>query len=289
MEKKRIVESLQSIREELSDVTIPLYEHAYRTSSGSRFKSEEFKNFEKDMSSNVRSFRKSHLFTILSSMKNASKTVEALITIFNNYKEDKVYKDGMSILTANQLQYSELSSFVAGYARRWLLFLYKVETALEAKNGSDFKSTDEYVRELEYLNKNKQSFFSGVGILSKPHKEVEKTFKSIPDVSIDPDAPVDPTITLGSSKVDPMQFGIIPRAFHFIYHIRMAYTNWQLKRHTLMVEEKRQLELRMLMLKELRDDSDANDPKLEQQIESGENRIEKLRYEINRLEESANA
>ena len=287
MEKKRIVESLQSIKEELSDVTIPLYEQSYKTFSKKRFKDSEVNQFEKEMANNVKSFRNNHLFTILNSMKNASKTIDALIIVFNNYKEDKIYKDGMSILTANQLQYSELSSFVAGYSRRWLLFLYTLETSVDKKAG--FKGTDEYIRESEYLNKNKQSFFSGVGILSKPHKEVDKSFKSIPDISVDPDSPVDPSITVGSSKVDPMQFGLVPRAFHFIYHIRMAYTNWQLKRHTLMVEEKRQLELKMLMLKELRDDNTVNDPKLEKQIESGENRIEKLRYEINRLEEAENA
>lgn len=286
MEKKKIVQNLQSIKEELVDTTIPPLENAVKAYYSRRFNSDIVREFNSEFIKNVKSrgAKDNHLTIILRALRNASKVIEDLVLVFSKHDGDKVYRDGMTLLTANQLQYSEVATFAAGYTRRWMLFIYSIEIDVKGSD-TDFKNSGEYEREKEYLDANKQNFFSAIKILSKTHSEVDKSFSEIPEIAVGPESPIDPSLVSGNSKVDPLQFGILPKPINFIYHFRMAMVNWELKNHSLMVEEKKQLELKLLMLNQLKDET--NDPKLEKQIEISENRIEKLRYEIERMEEAA--
>lgn len=283
LEKKRILENLQVIKEEVSGVTIPLYEQASKVFLSNRFSSHIVKDFDTQMQKSLASFRTNHIITILRALKYSSETIEALINVISQSKNQTYLRDGMTVLMANQLQYSEVTTFVASYSRRWLLHLYSLES-VHNYTASDYLKSNEFLRERAWFEKNQASFFSGVSILSKTPKDVEEAFRNIPDIAVDPDSNVDPSILAGASKVDPLQFGILPTFINPIYQVRMRYTNWQLKKHTLMVEEKQQLELKLLLLKQ--SGADPSDPKLEKQIDYNENRIEKLRYEIAKIEGS---
>lgn len=283
IEKRTVIENLQVLKEELSGVTIPLYEQASKVFISNRFNSPLVKAFDSDMKKEVPSFRTNHIITILRALKNSADIVEALIGVMGKSQNDTFFKDGMTVLKANQLQYSDVSSFVTSYARRWLLHLYSLESIYDY-TADDYLKSNEFLRERGYFEKYKQNFFTGIRILSRSPQDVEKAFDAIPDMVVDPDSNIDPSILSGASKVDPLQFGLLPTKINPIYGIRMAYTNWQLKKHTLMVEEKQQLELKLLLLKQSKENN--SDPKLEKQIEYNENKIEKLRYEIARMEGS---
>ena len=281
VEKTKVIESLQLLKEELSAVTIPLFEQAAKVFISNRFNNSIIKEFDRDMKKQVPVFRSNHIVTILMAMRNASVSTEALINVMVKSQVDTFLRDGMSVLRANQLQYIEVTSFVVSFARRWLLFLYSLESVYDY-TSKDYMLTKEFEREKIYFDKNKDMFFSSLNILLRSPKDVELAFGKIPDISVDPESNVDPSITAGSSEIDPLQFGILPKPINFIYWLRMSYTKRQLKKHELLVEEKQQLELKLLLLKQSKDENP--DPKLEKQIAYNENKIEKLRYEIAKIE-----
>ena len=280
------MEDLRSINEELTNNTIPCYEQAVIVFKNKTWPTELMKEVEDQCAKRVGLYSVNHINTIFRCLKNCRANITGLIdTIDRNYSND-LMRDGISYLVANQLQYIELCNFINPYSRRWLIYAYSAET-LRAEKNTNYPKRAELNKEEEYLKANKETFISGLTILSKSPKEVDKTFDRIPDMVADPDKASVATATVGASNLDPFGFNIIPVALNPIYHVRMAFAQWQVNRHLLMQEEKKQLEYKLIRLKEVRG-SGKPDPKLDKQIEYTEMRIEKIRYKLNRMVEEAN-
>ena len=282
-EKRKLLEDIHSTKDELITANIPLYEQAYKIFSSNKFSSPLIKEFDALMKKNVYAYRHNHIFTILRAMKNSSQTLDMIIGHISEKEGKVIVRDGLSALMANMLQYSDISKMASAYARRWLLHVYTLES-IHNYTASDYLKSNEFMIASTYFNKHQPNFFKAIEILSKTKKEVSDAFEKIPSMAIDPDGPLDPSITAGARRIDPLQFGLLPTVINPIYQLRMAYTDWVIYRHTLMVEEKQQIELKLLLLKQGR--SGNKDPNLEQQIEYNEQRIEKLRYKIEKIEAS---
>lgn len=284
--KSRVLEDLRSISEELTTNTIPCYDNAVATLKGKRWPTDLMNDMEVQFEKRVGLFSVNHINTIGRCLKNCSENVTALIDIIDaNYASD-IMRDGITYLMANQLQYIEVCNFVSPYSRRWLIYTYGA-MAMAASDQKDYKMLSESSKEEEHLRSNKENFILSMRILSKKPMEVKKNFDKIPDIVADPDKASIASATVGASNLDPLGFNLIPVAVNPIYHVRMAFTQWQVNRHMLMREEKKQLEYKLLALKEMKTGSTI-DPRLDKQIDYTEMRIEKLRYKLNRLVEDAN-
>lgn len=284
--KNKVMEDLRSINEELTTNTIPCYEKAVTVLKGKKWPTDLMNDMEGQFEKRVGLYSVNHINAIYRCLKNCNANVTALIDIVDNNYASDIMREGISYLMANQLQYIEVCNFVSPYARRWLIYTYGVMT-MASSDQKNYKKMSEFSKEEEYLRANKENFILSMGILSKSPKEVEKNFDKIPDIVADPDKASIASATVGASNLDPFGFNLIPVAMYPIYHVRMAFAQWQVNRHLLMQEEKKQLEYKLLALKEMKS-GDNVDPRLDRQIEYTEMRIEKLRYKLNRLVEEAN-
>ena len=285
IEKKTVLEDLFVLKEDISEVTLAQYISNNDFFSNKRFTNEFIKSFDSQMKREISRYKKNCIETIKVALENTLVNVDKQIAIFTNMKGKLILKDNVTALLANRLQFIQLATFGTEYSRRFLLLLQALEQK-DSPSKEEYLASREFFRAKEWLDNDRDNFFSVLKLLLKTPKELETTFSEIPDIAIDPDSEVDPSIVNGISRLDPIFSGILPKPINFIYQIRMFRTNLRLKRHTLLLEEKQQLELQILMLKQQSEGND--DPKLQKELEYKSERIEKLRYEIDRIEEQDN-
>lgn len=282
-EKRKVIDELQSLASELGEITIPAYERAKDAfKSPNLFRSEEVKAFDKACRARLPQFKVTHLETIHRSLKMAQTNSLVVLTALSNNPSSQITREAMSYVMANQLQYVEVMMFASEFARRWLLHFLKLETVRLEEDWKD-KEEKGIIRAQKYIDDNKENFFQALRIVARTPEEIDRVFKEIPDLVVDPDKFQTAQQVLGSSKLDPLQMGFIPVRLNPLYYIRLGYAEWQANRYHLLREEARQLELRLLLLKEQRSGREA-DAKLEKQINYSEGRLEKMRYKLHRME-----
>lgn len=282
-EKRKVIDELQSLASELGEITIPAYERANDAfKSSNQFRSESVKAFDNECRTRLPQFKGTHLSTIHRSLKKAQSNALVVLTAINSYPSAQIARDAMSYVLANQLQYVEVMSFASEFARRWLLHLFTLETT-RFDEEADYLEEQGIIRAQNYIDEKKESFFQALRIVARTPEDVDRVFKEIPDLVVDPDKIQTARQVLGSSKLDPLQMGLIPVRLNPLYYIRLAYAEWQASRYHILREEARQLELRLLLLKEQRSGREA-DAKLEKQIDYSESRLAKMRYKLHRME-----
>lgn len=282
-EKKKVVEELQSLASELAEVTLPAYQRANDVFKNSNeFRSEAVIAFDKECRARLSHFKGTHISIIHRSLKLAQANSMVVLTAISNNPSNQIAREAMSYILANQLQYVEVMTFASEFARRWLLHLFTLETT-RFQDESDLKDEQGILRAQKYIDEKKESFFQSLRIVARTPEDIDKTFKEIPDVVVDPDKYQSAQLVMGSSKLDPLKFGFIPVKLNPLYYIRLAYTEWQANRYHLLKEEARQLELRLLLLKEQRS-GQPSDAKLEKQIDYSNERLDKMRYKLHRME-----
>ena len=281
--KRRLLEDLKTIEDDLNSVTIPTYERASNTLKGKNWKPELIQDMEYQCSRRVGLYSGNHIRTIYRCLKNNLEVLKTISGVVGKDYSNDIIKEGITYLMANHIQYVEMSNFVNTYSRRYLIYVLTTE-ALNTAKTVDYQAKSEMMREEEYLKSSKENFIIGLGILSRSVVDIDKELDKVPDITVDQDKAAIATATVGAAKLDPLGFNLIPVPLNPIYHVRMGYAAWQVNRHLLAQEEKKQLEFKMLQLKELKDNGQS-DAKLDQQIEYTATRIDKLRYKMKRMEE----
>lgn len=278
--RQRILEDIESAREELADNTLEPLKAIARSYGSYKWKSEWVVEFDQAFKKGVDS---KYSGNILNGMLHVMETIEDNLDLIESlvereYKDD-LFRDAMSILRINLLQYVEAMSFTIEYTRRLLVAIMACEVA---KVNNDLEGTTLPTKgEFDWLAMRRESYFVAMHILSEKKEVVEKRFAEMPEVIITKDSFEQTRATIGYSKVDPMSFGLIPIVLNPIYHVRMAIADWQVSRFKAAEEERRLLEFRLMQLKLAV--GDKKDAKLEQQIEYTQNRLSKLRYTLKEM------
>lgn len=282
--KSRLTEDLNIIREELKVNTIPPYTAASKAYATVKFQAADLKRFEEDFKRGVKTkFRGNSLSVIEQTLKRMEENTDVVEKLIANYYADDVMRDAMTFLKVNITQYIETMSFVSRYARRHLLWVMATEN--HAING-DQEFTAMTPGEVEWLRVQRQNFFTGITILGGERSEkgeIDKSFNDIPDIVISKDNVPVIEKTVGAQKIDPFHFGLIPVWLNPIYHVRMQIAEWQVKRFKAAQKEREIIELRLLQLKQAA--QGKKDARLQEQIEYNEGRLQRLNYELQKMEE----
>jgi hypothetical protein len=280
--RQRILEDIEAAREELADNTLEPLKAIARSYGSYKWKSDWVEEFDGAFKHNVKG---KYNGNILNGMLHVMETVEENLDLIESLVEreykDELFRDAMSILRINILQYVEAMSFAIEYTRRLLVAIMACEVA--TVNGDTAGETLPTKGEFDWIAMRRESYFTVMNILAVKKEEVEKRFAELPEVIITKDTFEQTRATVGYAKVDPMSFGLIPLVLNPIYHVRMAVADWQVSRFKAAEEERRMLEFRLMQLKLAV--SDKKDAKLEQQIEYTQNRLSKLRYELKEMGE----
>jgi hypothetical protein len=132
------------------------------------------------------------------------------------------------------------------------------------------------------LEKGRDAFLVSLNAALTNEREIKDKLEDIPNVIVSPETVEVTQRTVGLTKTDPFQAGLIPFVINPIYHVRMRIAEWQVRRYELAKEEMVAAELKLLMLKESR--SGKKDAGLERKIEVYDDRVQKLRRKILEME-----
>jgi hypothetical protein len=280
LSRNTVTDNLRLVSEELNDTTIPLFDSANVDFSNFDFKSKEVVRLLPTFNSLVNKRKGNIITTIDTILKDVSKLSALLLTNIENDFEETIASTGLTCSKAQKLQLTEGIDFVTRYSRKLLNYIIIAETS-KYDQGNTIENRLSKVQR-EYVTK----FFSNYCILmngfAKGGPEVLKIFNSIPNITVTPENIESYKATHGRYSLDPLQFGFIPVSLNPFYHIGMSIAEYQTNRYDEKKEERDLIKLRLINLKNQM--NSTPNPKLEQEIEYYEERVQKLELKIEDME-----
>lgn len=279
--KSQLSEDLDCIAEELNEHALPCYKQTVDAIGSKPLASPQGR--ENDELFNKRFNGKNasnHLKTVNDVLLTCKEHVESLQTLIDDKFALDINSAGLDMLRINILQMVEILSFTTRYARRHLNYMVTCEIAHYSEQSVEEQFS---LGEREWLSNSRSAFIAALNTLAVPSKDLQQKFDKIPDVLVTSDT-VDATLNVvGKSEGDPLELRFVPLSLNPIYHVRMRISDWQANRYKEAQEERRSIELRLLLLRDQKDGRD--NAKIERQIEYQEERRMKLTYQLNQMEE----
>lgn len=282
-ERSRIVEDIELIRKEVVDVLFPALKTAITTMAGKSWSDNEANAFNSTFTAALPQFRREGFLggaqRIFSDLPAKLDAIDKMV--IEIFAKD-VTKDTITYRKAAILQYLDTVRFAVKFTGRQLLRLTALETA--ALNRAPF-SEPFAPAETAWLKANEATYLQVMKLLAQHPKDLAALLEEIPDIAVVPDRVDLVKQTVGLDKIDPLKMNFLPPNLNPFYSLRLLYTEYQVKRYEIQVEEKRLLELRLLAMKEAM--AGKQDPRLAQQIEYTEGRLQRLGYKISEMEKHA--
>lgn len=283
-EKSTLMEDLRIARDEIVSSTLPPYETAVAHFDSTAFADAEVKGFDKELLKAVRTrIRGNSIRVIYEALQLSQDHLTMLESLADDQFSEDIVKQGMSYLKANILQTIQCVAFVSRYSRTLLNWILVCEAYANKTPGA--RPPEKVLKrpELKYLNEHKQAFFHSLGIMLQSTKDLEKTLKAIPNMIIEEENFDVAKRTVGLTKLDPLEFNLLPMRVNIFYGVGMIVAEWQASRFKAAKEERKLLELRLLQLRE--EYRESPNAKLQENIEYNQERLDKVKYKLVKLEE----
>jgi hypothetical protein len=282
-DKKRILENITTMKSSLEEVTLQPYQGASDLFKVKGFVAAVNKEFNRQFQQRVKNSRSGDFATavhaILKSLPEKLTFLEGLVS--TGFGHD-VTRDGMTYQKASILKYLEVADFAMNYARVLLLRTFAAET-FQINGTPTLIGSEMSKATAAYLTDNQSAFFDALNVLQIPASEMKEQLLSIPDIRVVPETASEVAQTVGASKLDPMQLGLVTSTtFNLIYHVRMTLAEWDVAQYKKRLEEKQALSFRLMALQEAY--QEKQDPKLQEAISYSEGRLKKLNFTISQLE-----
>lgn len=284
MERKRLVEDLDQLREEIDKTVLPKLKESSDLQKGRRLESSYAKALEAQFTKTLPDYRQKSLFDgmagVLNNVRLNLASIEKMIP--DLFGKD-ITKESIDYRKANLLQYIQLSSFVVDYTLRALYrsVASEVYTSLNQADQIDVHLTP---AEKKWFDENREAYFAALNAINLTNHEFMEKVDQIPNVNVVPENADLIRQTLSGAVLDPFRFGIVaPTSWNPLYQLRLVHAEAQVKRFRAKVEERRGLEYRLLQWKQAQ--QGKNDAKLAGEIEYSEGRLQRLTYEINEMQE----
>lgn len=281
-DRSRISEDIDQLRSEIKDNLLPEYTKAAALVGNRQWQAPSAKAFNDlfgyDFPAHRRDGFLKGIEKIFVSMPEKLAVVEDLVGSFSK----DVAKDALTYRQASVIRWLEIARFATTYAVRSLIRQLGNESAAVLGKTGDFDK-GLTAAELAWFKANEQAFFQALKVIDVSPDQLGQSLASIPDVTIVGDKVGQVKATLGEAAIDPLKMGLISATKNPIYHVRMAIAEWQVRRFKAKEEEKKQLQFRILELKEAY--ANKQDPKLQQAIEYSQGRLQKLTYELQEMQE----
>jgi hypothetical protein len=280
--RDRVIEDLRITRGEIRECTLPAFESPTPLFKGWKFKSKEMKDKNAQFGRLVKSDGGGNIIgTIEKSLKAVITNLDIIEELVNKCFMEDVSGSGFTYLKANLLQLVELSGFVSKYSRKFLIYVYVLESAEFPDEGSESRDAITPY-ELEWINSNFLSFCTALSILNGSPDSLKKQLDDIPDIRITEENGPSLSATLGSSRIDPFNMGLIATWVNPIYHLRLMVAEHQAERYKAAKEEMSLCQLRKLNMEKLSEGKP--DAAVQKQIQYMEKRIDDLNYKIIKME-----
>lgn len=282
-ERRDISKVISSLKEEINMQTLPSYERAVQLLSGSSFKGDDIKKFERDFTRQFKGERGSHVEIIARRLSNLDNNLDVLEKMVNKFFARDVVKSSLTYSKLQVLQALDIVAFCVLYSRLHLVLVLE-QSSLDAR-GSSSKPNVLGKGDMEWLAKHRITYIVALSKLSVNSKEVEKQLAQVPDI-LASENDIDSVISsTGLSRLNPMgeaANGIIPT---ISYWIGTRMVDYQYNRYKAAKETKRLLEYQLLDLEAALEGT--SDPKTQKAMEVIQDEITKLNRQIRKMEEEA--
>lgn len=285
--KDRILEDIKVTIGELENIVLPSYHQAETFLDTHKLKSDSNKALETlfyktyKLKGNRKGKTIVHdIHLVLPPLIENLKLVQKLVDEI--FAQDTI-NDGLTAKKANLLRTAEAISFASNYMLDLLNLIYVNESeAAGTEIDEDMRLAPVIIRDIE----------SGIGkfalIMDRwaiKHKDFARLIGTIPDVVISESTQAALRGSYTDRELDPFG-GFLLSNFvgNPIYHIRLNIAEWQTRRYKANKDKKKVLELRRLHAEYLNEGK--NDPKLENEINYLQGRIDKVARSIKQVEDS---
>lgn len=280
--KTDLVEDCRLIKATLAEVRAS-YKASLDTIGKTNFKSKTAKDYDATYRKNVKGVRGNT--NIIAGVYNSLNLLTDKLTVIENNvntsnKADYV-REAINAMDLNIVRFLELSRFTVEYSNSLLLALLRCESNVlnERDELEDFTKA-----EVMYIANNSANYWEALSKFTKSAKELDHTFKSIPDLVLNEDNADSMVSIAGSNKIDPLEMGFMPVSWNPFYHIGMAVAEYQASKFDKIVEQRKMIEFKLLQLQKARQGN--TDALLERKIEVTQQRLDKINFELNkRIEE----
>ena len=283
LEKRTILEDINNSIGELKTSTLPVYKSAQKPmgENSYRFKDKDIDAFSKKFNRDNKTGIKGNFVSVVYEVANrVDENSQMLIKVAETMFSSGMVAGAITYRKASLLKYIEAISFFQKYARKLLLHTYILETSAVSEDAMGVRLTE---GEVKWLKENEDGFIASLTGLSMKSTLFLEALEETPDMVVNPDS-VDSVNMMSGGKTDPFKMNFISANFNLIYHARVRIAEYQHAKYEASLQERKAIELRVLHLQNKMDGK--LDPKVEEQIQYNEARLEKLNYKIKKMEEA---
>lgn len=278
-ERGRLLDSVASTREMLTDSTVPAYTEAVQFGAFkglTPFKSAPIKNFN---AMYMREVDRKHNFISANAIilaRLSDEFAELAVAVDKHFAARHNPTIAMTYQQITFMRLIEQVRFVARYSRRVLNFAYMCETPELFKQ---FGKPDQLPKgERKWLEENAIGYCRAMALLSAPMSEILAKIQAMPDVVYDPTQEDNVAAVVGARKIDPLAMGYIPVISAGIWAIGSRWVEYQAGE---LEEARAERELVQLRLSQLKAAQAGNfDAATERVIKVQQERLDELTFKI---------
>lgn len=285
-DRQRILNHITQMQGDLSGVTLKSFKDAGELFARKKFQAKVNQEFDKNYHSVMRDTKSvNFVLAIENVLKGLPAKLSFLESLVSSDFSKDVARDALTYKKATVLKYLDVCDFVLVYSNRLLLNAIAAET-YQNNGQADMIGSDQVPAMAKWMAQNENAYLRAMKVLAMPLNETKEKIESIPEITVVPDnadhiGAVKETV--GETKLDPMGLGFLITTWaNPIYKLRMAFAEWQVERYKAKQEEKRALEYRLLALRESYEKK--QDPKLQQNIQYSQGRLQNLNHRLSELE-----
>lgn len=273
--KTDIKDEIRSLREASKEVS-ETYKTLSETMGRREFVSQTGKDYDKAYKKNVKGSKNQNIFIGLANFYEKLDTKLVTVEkIVNDDNKADIVREAITAMEVNIIRFLENANFVIVYGSRLATAL----TICEANVSMQVDELDSITgAEAEYIAQNGPEYWERLNTLSPDARQLENTFKSIPDIMLNKDNADAMASLVGQGKVDPLRQGFLPVAWNPFYHINIAYAEWQAARFDKIVEERNMVQFKLQQFKMAA--AGTQNPQLERKMQSCQERLDKLNHSL---------
>ena len=281
LQKADIEEDIRITIKEMGQVAIPQYFAAATAFKVNKIQSDEVKLFEKAFYKHMDLKTKgpNFLTDIHGALERALTNMIYIQKVTTDVLEADLLNEGLTAKKAHLVRAAASISFVSNFSIEFLNHIL----VLESNAVGDSREIPP--AEAKYIDSRYEMFFKNLNEYGMAPDKFQNLMVEVPDVVISTKNAASIAQVFKPTQLDPFgSMGLSGFTGNPIYHVRLLVTEWQGKRYNANKDKKKLLELRLLHLKSLNDNSP--NPRLEQEINYIENRVSKLDRALREVEDS---
>jgi len=288
IDKTKVVEDARITIAELDNIVIPSYKNATDALKMIKLVADTNKDktviFYRNIDLQNKSKQGSFIADIYLRLPYIKENTEFLLEQVEELMERDIINEGLTAKKAILLRALGSMSFISRFSIDLLNAVYVEESLFISKDGEETTRLSPAVT--KYIDTNFPKYIKVLSEYGIPNKVFVKIIGELPEITISSKNSNGIAGLYKESDIDPFASAYIS---HFtnspIYTISLMVAEWQSSRYKANKDKKRMLELRLLRLRMINEDK--KDPKLQQEIDYIQGRVDRISRRLAEIEESS--